>query len=81
MEFLNKLRTLADYYYDNSKDEKYHIIKEMLKDNACFFKISSSTALSILDDLGFSEKEALEMYEKLISPGSYKKIYESVIVK
>ncbi len=81
MELLNKLRVLADELYSKSNSEKYLIIKEMLEDDRCFFYISSSTALSILNDLGFSNDEALVMYEKLISPGSYKKTFESISVK
>lgn len=81
MELLNRLRILVDEYISKSNDEKYLIIKEMLKDDKCFFSISSSTALAILCDLGFEDEEAQRVYEELVSVENYKKLFERILVK
>lgn len=81
MDLLNSLRNLAEELYTKNNNEKYQIIKEMLLEDKCFFMINSITALALLNDLGFSDEEALEMYEKLISPESYKEVSERIIVK
>lgn len=53
--------------------EKIEIIKKLLEEDACFYKIDSDTALSILRDLGFSKEKSKEIYKELISSKYYRK--------
>ena len=73
----NKLKVLADA---NTIEElenlkKYRLIEELLKDDACFFKINSSIAYSILIELGIDNP--LDYYKKLISYKEYLKNKEN----
>ena len=73
----NKLKVLADA---NTIEElenlkKYRLIEELLKDDACFFKINSSIAYSILIELDIDNP--LGYYEKLISYKEYIKNKEN----
>lgn len=49
--------------------KKYKLIEELLKDDACFFKINSSIAYSILIELNIDNP--LEYYKRLISYKEY----------
>ena len=55
--------------------KKYRLIEELLKDDACFFKINSSIAYSILIELGIDNP--LDCYKKLISYKEYIKNKEN----
>lgn len=44
--------------------KKYYLIKELLKDDKCFFKISMNDACNILDNLGVEDPR--EYYKTLI---------------
>ncbi len=73
----NKLKVLADA---NTIEElenlkKYRLIEELLKDDACFFKINSSIAYSILIELDIDNP--LDYYKNLISYKEYLKNKES----
>ena len=73
----NKLKVLADA---NTIEElenlkKYRLIEELLKDDACFFKINSSIAYSILIELDIDNP--LDYYKKLIRYKEYLKNKES----
>ena len=73
----NKLKVLADA---NTIEElenlkKYRLIEELLKDDACFFKINSSIAYSILIELDIDNP--LDYYKKLISYKEYIKNKEN----
>ena len=64
----------------NTKEEledlkKYKLIEELLKDNACFFKINSDIAYSILVELGINNP--VDYYKNLISYSEYKKNIEN----
>ena len=64
----------------NTKEEledlkKYKLIEELLKDNACFFKINSDIAYSILVELGINN--TVDYYKNLISYSEYKKNIEN----
>lgn len=78
MDLLNKLRTIAEDYAKKNEDEKYKIIKAILSEDNCFFKISPETALNILEDLGFKKEEGKEIYKHLISPESYLGTFKKV---
>lgn len=58
---------------DDSNYIKYGIIKKLLSDDKCFFKISFEDAYSILIDLGYDENEALDVYKKLVSAVEFEK--------
>ena len=47
------------------------IIKKILLDEKCFFKMNIDDAYNILLDLGYSKEEALNAYKKLISFDSF----------
>ena len=73
----NKLKVLADA---NTIEElenlkKYRLIEELLKDDACFFRINSSIAYSILIELDIDNP--LDYYKKLISYKEYLKNKEN----
>lgn len=67
----NKLKVLADANTIEDLEElkKYRLIEELLKDDACFFKINSSIAYSILIELDIDNP--LDYYKKLISYKEY----------
>ena len=73
----SKLETLENA---NTKEEledlkKYKLIEELLKDDACFFKIDSNIAYSILLELKIPN--TLEYYKSLISYKEFKKNKEN----
>ena len=55
--------------------KKYRLIEELLKDDACFFKINSSIAYSILIELDIDNP--LDYYKNLISYKEYLKNKEN----
>lgn len=66
---INKLREMADLHIRiSSKEElkKYELIKEILKEDDCFFKMDIEDAYSILRDLGFEDEDVKNIYSKLI---------------
>ena len=71
VKILEKANTIEDL--ENLK--KYKLIEELLKDDACFFKINSSIAYSILIELDIDNP--LDYYKKLISYKEYLKNKEN----
>lgn len=63
-ENVNSIEALDNY-------KKFKIIEELLKDDACFFKINSSIAYTILVELEVNNP--LNYYKKLISYNEYRK--------
>ena len=61
VKILEKANTIEDL--ENLK--KYKLIEELLKDDACFFKINSSIAYSILIELGIDNP--FDYYKEIIS--------------
>ena len=59
--------------YVNDKENLYrqNLIKNLLGDNNCFFKISIEEAYSILTDLEYNENEVKDIYMKLISYNNF----------
>ena len=51
---------------DNETKEKHLLIKKMLSDKNCFFKINIETAYAILRELNVSEENLKNTYEELI---------------
>lgn len=50
---------------------KQQLIKKLLMDEDCFFKVGIDDAYSILLDLGYNEKELKEIYMNLVSYKSF----------
>lgn len=46
--------------------KKYQVIKKILSDDKCFFKMDIEYAYSILRDLGIPEEELKKYYSELI---------------
>ena len=63
-------------YYENIHDEKnlkkHLIIRDILKNEDCFFKMSIDEAFSILKDLKIENVK--QEYQQLISPSNYQKL-------
>jgi len=51
--------------------KRNEIIKKMLDDDACFFKLDKSDAFIILHDVGVSNENMDTIYKKLISSDEY----------
>lgn len=62
---LNKLRDNCEKLIATDK-EKYLLIKNILEDDECFFKMDIETAYSILRDLKVEEKALKVVYAELI---------------
>lgn len=67
---IEKLRSINEDILATSKDEetlnKHMIIKIILLDDNCFFKMSVEDAYAIMRDLGIPESELKYMYLKLV---------------
>ncbi len=70
-----KMLENANTIEDLEELKKYRLIEELLKDDACFFKINSSIAYSILIELDIDNP--LDYYKNLISYKEYLKNKES----
>ena len=72
---LEKLRLINDKFLkiksDDSDIKKYQLIKKILADDKCFFKMSVEQAYAILRDLNFSEEELKKVYLELIDYKNY----------
>lgn len=64
--------TKIDYLKELKKDyTRNKLIKELLKDEACFFKMNKEDAYLILQDIGVSANNLEETYSKLISTDEF----------
>lgn len=72
---LNELRTLNETYIKKASNDdelkKQMLIKELLKNDRCFFKISIKDAYSILRDLRIKQDKLKIVYEKLIEESNF----------
>ena len=71
---LNELRALNETYIkkaSNDELKKQMLIKELLKNDRCFFKISIKDAYSILRDLRIKQDKLKIVYEKLIEESNF----------
>lgn len=66
---IDKLRIINDDILENTTEtdtfNKHMIIKNIMEDEECFFKIRIEYAYAILRDLGIPEKELKYIYMKL----------------
>lgn len=57
----------------NEKELKKHLlIKKLLEDNMCFFKIKITTAFKLLKDLKISDDDLNRVYKELINYDNFK---------
>lgn len=72
---LNELRALNEAYIKKASNDdelkKQMLIKELLKNDRCFFKISIKDAYSILRDLRIKQDKLKIVYEKLIEESNF----------
>lgn len=72
---LNELRALNETYIKKASNDdelkKQMLIKELLKNDRCFFKISIKDAYSILRDLRIKQDKLKIVYEKLIEESDF----------
>lgn len=72
---LEKLRLINNKFLEIKTDEnelkKHQLIKKVLNDDKCFFKMSVEQAYAILRDLDFSEEELKGIYSELIDYKNY----------
>lgn len=47
-------------------NKKYEVIVKILEDDRCFEKMDVSTSISILNNLGFNDSQAKNIYLQLI---------------
>lgn len=76
MTQIQQLKILNDttilYLKKLGKDYKRNqIIRKILKDDACFFKMEKEDACTILQDIGITEDEVELVYSNLISSNNY----------
>ncbi len=70
---IEKLKVINDKLIElntnNEKELKKHkLIKKILNDDKCFFKMEIKYAYSILRDLGIKEQDLKKVYMELINP-------------
>ena len=72
---LNELTALNETYIKKASNDdelkKQMLIKELLKNDRCFFKISIKDAYSILRDLRIKQDKLKIVYEKLIEESNF----------
>lgn len=73
---LKKLQEIANKMLlsDNrtiEEKKKLEIIRKILEDEQCFFKMDIDTAYNLIRELGFSHNDALTIYKELISSKNY----------
>ena len=72
---LEKLRLINNKFLEIKTDEnelkKHQLIKKILNDDKCFFKMNVEQAYAILRDLDFSEDELKGVYSELIDYKNY----------
>ena len=72
---LEKLRLIKNKLLEIRRDEndkvKHQLIKKILNDDKCFFKMGIEQAYAILRDLDFSEDELKGVYSELIDYKNY----------
>lgn len=81
MNLIEQIRECSSKKLNTEHSEKYRIINEILQSDDCFFNMKIETALSILNDLGYSNSDAIKLYYDLISLDSYEELNPQYIVK
>ena len=81
MTQLNELRLINDsniLYLKkiNRSYKRNEIIKNILNDETCFFKMNKNDAYMVLHDIGISDNQIDTMYQKLISSDEFYNLYK-----
>lgn len=73
LENIRQRNNLLIQKYMNDKDNLYrqNLIKKLLSDDDCFFKITIEETYNILTDLEYSEKELEKIYMDLVSYNNF----------
>lgn len=61
----------------NRSYKRNEIIKNILNDETCFFKMNKNDAYIILHDIGVLDEQIDNIYQKLISSDEFYKLYKS----
>ena len=61
----------------NRSYKRNEIIKNILNDETCFFKMNKNDAYIVLQDIGISDNQIDTMYQKLISSDEFYNLYKS----
>lgn len=82
MTQLNELRLIneANIQYLKKINENFkrnEIIKEILNDDACFFKMNKNEAYMLLSEIGILDEHIENIYQKLISTDEFYYLYKS----
>ena len=82
MTQLNELRLINDstiLYLKTIKRscKRNEIIKNILDDESCFFKMNKDDAYIVLKDIGVSEEQLDSTYQNLISTDEFYRLYEN----
>lgn len=64
-----------------SNYKRNYLIKELLKDEACFFKMKKEDSFLILQDIGVNLQSIQETYSKLISIDEYYRLLNNNKIK
>jgi hypothetical protein len=74
IEEYKKINELLIKKYDNNKEmtEKHYLIKHILNDKDCFFKLTIEDSFALLKDLGVPDEQIEKKYEELISYENFK---------
>ena len=82
MTQLNELRLIneANIQYLKKINENFkrnEIIKEILNDDTCFFKMNKDEAYMLLSEIGILDEHIENIYQKLISTDEFYYLYKS----
>lgn len=82
MTQLNELRLINDSNITylkkiNKSYKRNEIIKKILNDETCFFKMTKNDAYIILKVIGIANEQTDNIYQKLISSDEFYKLYKS----
>ena len=79
MKYVDKV--LTELKEKNADYEKNLMIKNLLKDEAVFFKIDKSKAYEILKNVGVKQEQLENVYKKLISSDVFYDLLNRKIIK
>ncbi len=77
MRSIDDIREINQNFINEGQDEKYDLIKQILEDDNCFFKIDVDVAVDILMSLGFTKP--LQVYAELVDPSNYREEKKYVV--
>ena len=66
----NLIKTLS-FVGDSTSLKKQMVIKTLLSNDNCFFKMSMEDSLNLILTLDYSQTEAFEIYKKLTSSSEF----------